>query len=145
MLNLTSVLDILSFHYRLPWTEAPFRAEDIVIVTDGGCASACAMFTDVLTNIHGVRTVALGGRPIQAPMQAIGQVKGGPIMQFEHLLVSPLALLVIILICTPEHGSLNLVRVRQLNFSLVSSAGSTAPQSEHHWSWVLLLQNRSLL
>ena len=65
-----------------PSSEPPFRPEDIIIVTDGECASACAVLVDALVHTHGVRTVAFGGRPIQKPMQAIGKVKGGPIGHF---------------------------------------------------------------
>ncbi|KAK0671281.1 hypothetical protein QBC41DRAFT_58256 [Cercophora samala] len=66
----------------------PFRSEDMVIVTDGECASACAIFTSILTYIHGVKTIAIGGRPLNQPMQAIGQVKGGPVYGFQAF-VSP--------------------------------------------------------
>ncbi|KAK4177825.1 hypothetical protein QBC36DRAFT_326230 [Triangularia setosa] len=66
----------------------PFAPEDIIIVTDGECASACAIFTSILTHIHGVKTVVLGGRPLNQPMQAIGQVKGGPVYNFQGF-VSP--------------------------------------------------------
>lgn len=66
----------------------PFRPEDMVIVTDGECASACAIFTSILAHIHGVKTIALGGRPLNQPMQAIGQVKGGPVYSFQDF-VSP--------------------------------------------------------
>jgi hypothetical protein len=70
-----------------PWKEAPFKPEDIIIVTDGLCGSACAMLVSALTHVHGVRTVALGGRPMKAPMQAIGQVKGGPLAGFLDMML----------------------------------------------------------
>ncbi len=72
------LLNFGEFDHELPWTEPPYKPEDIVIVTDGECASACAIIVDVMVHAHGVKTVALGGRPIEAPMQAIGMVKGGP-------------------------------------------------------------------
>ncbi len=65
-----------------PWSTPPFRAQDITILTDGQCGSACALLVEMLTHAHGVRTVALGGRPLAAPMQAVGQAKGGPVMSF---------------------------------------------------------------
>ncbi|KAK0736398.1 hypothetical protein B0T21DRAFT_289231 [Apiosordaria backusii] len=61
----------------------PFAPEDIIIITDGECASACAIFTSILAYIHGVKTVALGGRPLNQPMQAVGQVNGGPMNSFQ--------------------------------------------------------------
>ncbi|KAL2146372.1 hypothetical protein VTI28DRAFT_4125 [Corynascus sepedonium] len=68
--------------YRIPWTTPPFQPEDIIILTDGQCGSACSMLTTLLTHGHGVRTVALGGRPLHAPMQAVGQTRGGPVQSF---------------------------------------------------------------
>lgn len=56
--------------------EAPFKAENMLIVTDGTCASACGILTGYLTRNHGVRTLALGGRAIHYAMQAMGGVKG---------------------------------------------------------------------
>jgi hypothetical protein len=68
-----------------PWKTPPFRPEDIVILADGLCASACAMMVAALGHNYGVRTVAVGGRPIAKPMQAVGQVKGGPILYHSAL------------------------------------------------------------
>ncbi|RSL61536.1 hypothetical protein CEP53_005056 [Fusarium sp. AF-6] len=56
--------------------EPPWKPENILIVTDGTCASACAILTGWLTRNYGIRTVALGGRPLHLAMQAIGGVKG---------------------------------------------------------------------
>jgi hypothetical protein len=70
------------WQYQQPWTTPPFRPEDIIIVTDGQCGSACTTTVTMLTHVHGVRTVVLGGRPLRAPMQAMGQIKGGPATSF---------------------------------------------------------------
>ncbi|UNI19459.1 hypothetical protein JDV02_005641 [Purpureocillium takamizusanense] len=59
-----------------PIPEQPFKPENILIITDGTCASACTILTGLLTRNQGVRTVALGGRPLPYPMQAMGGVKG---------------------------------------------------------------------
>ncbi|KAL3303669.1 peptidase s41 family protein [Colletotrichum asianum] len=53
------------FNIPEPW----FKPEDTIIMTDGHCASACAYIV-----------VAMGGRPIDAPMQAVGGTKGGPVI-----------------------------------------------------------------
>lgn len=53
-----------------------FNPESIVVVTDGRCASTCAIVVGLL-QAQGVRTLAFGGRPRKAPMQAVGGVKGG--------------------------------------------------------------------
>lgn len=56
--------------------EPYFDPENILIITDGTCASACGILTGLLTRNHGVRTLALGGRATRLPMQAMGGVKG---------------------------------------------------------------------
>ncbi|KAK1753683.1 hypothetical protein QBC47DRAFT_430571 [Echria macrotheca] len=73
-----SVLFNLSTPLSTPQYPQPFAAENIVLLTSGECASACAIFTDLLT-ARGVRTVVAGGRPIEAPMQAVGHINGGPV------------------------------------------------------------------
>jgi hypothetical protein len=93
LFNLTGALAVIAtffpfpdgWQYQLPWTTAPFAPEDITILTDGQCGSACAITVGILTHTHGVRTVALGGRPLKAPMQAVGQTKGGPIAMFATM------------------------------------------------------------
>jgi hypothetical protein len=53
-----------------------FSPENIVIVTDGYCASTCTIFAELLTQQAGVKTIAMGGRKDKNPIQAIGGVKG---------------------------------------------------------------------
>ncbi|KAH8716833.1 hypothetical protein GQ44DRAFT_762458 [Phaeosphaeriaceae sp. PMI808] len=53
-----------------------FKPENIVIVTDGYCASTCTIFTELLTQQVGVKTIAMGGRSNKRPIQAVGGVKG---------------------------------------------------------------------
>ncbi|KAF9877894.1 peptidase s41 family protein [Colletotrichum karsti] len=64
------------FDLPRPW----FEPEDTVIVTDGHCASACAWVVGMMTRELGVQAVAMGGRPLPAPMQAVGGTKGGPVI-----------------------------------------------------------------
>ncbi len=54
----------------------PFAAEDIVILSDGYCASTCTLFTEEMRRQAGIKTFAIGGRPQYADMQAVGGVKG---------------------------------------------------------------------
>ena len=54
----------------------PFDAEDVVVVTDGYCASTCTIFSNLLRYRAGVKFVSLGGRPKEGITQAIGGVKG---------------------------------------------------------------------
>ncbi|KAF4550257.1 Hypothetical protein D9617_18g034480 [Elsinoe fawcettii] len=48
----------------------PFAPENIIILTDGQCASACNIFLEAMVTDGGVRTVVAGGRPEPGPMQA---------------------------------------------------------------------------
>ncbi|KAI1065134.1 hypothetical protein LB507_001402 [Fusarium sp. FIESC RH6] len=70
--------------------EAPWKPENILIVTDGICASACGILTGLLTRNQGIRTLALGGRPLNNAMQAMGGVKG-TLLNFNHHIVSAIA------------------------------------------------------
>ncbi|GAE00131.1 peptidase S41 family protein [Paecilomyces variotii No. 5] len=73
----------------------PFAPENIIIVTDGRCSSTCTVFTDHMIS-KGVRTVAMGGRPRNGPMQAIGGVKGSQVLDLaiiEQMVVNASSLL----------------------------------------------------
>ncbi|EXJ56741.1 hypothetical protein A1O7_07085 [Cladophialophora yegresii CBS 114405] len=54
----------------------PYASQDIVVLTDGYCASTCSVFTEYLKTYAHVQFIAIGGRPQTGPMQAIGGVKG---------------------------------------------------------------------
>lgn len=71
-------LDPISGYGPVQSSTAPglFEPENILVVTDGRCASTCAILVGLL-QAQGVRTLAFGGRPRRAPMQAVGGVKGG--------------------------------------------------------------------
>lgn len=60
---------------NLPTDGRPFEASNIVLLTDGACASACAMFVELFTQA-GARTIVVGGRPSTGPMQAVGGNRG---------------------------------------------------------------------
>ncbi|ODA79244.1 hypothetical protein RJ55_04837 [Drechmeria coniospora] len=61
-----------------------FKPENIVIVHDGICNSACAYFSEHLSR-YGVKTIAIGGRPKVGPMQGTGGGKGGPLIPYQSL------------------------------------------------------------
>ncbi|KAK4148577.1 hypothetical protein C8A00DRAFT_38847, partial [Chaetomidium leptoderma] len=125
-----------SYPSLFPWTEPPFHPNDIIIVTDGECGSACAIFTGIMTHEHSVRTVALGGRPLHAPMQAAGQTRGGPINQFSSFPWDEEALL-----SSPPPEGLDFIppmdfvpplRVADQNERLGWSVADTLPLSEYN-------------
>ncbi|KAJ2902790.1 hypothetical protein MKZ38_000071, partial [Zalerion maritima] len=57
--------------------EGYFEPEDVIVLTDGICASACPIFVNFLTYTMGVRTIAIGGRARETPMQSRGGTRGG--------------------------------------------------------------------
>ena len=54
----------------------PYQPEQIVLLTDGFCSSACSTFVELMHHQAGVRTVVVGGRPEHGPMQAVGGTRG---------------------------------------------------------------------
>ncbi|KAH8714821.1 hypothetical protein GQ44DRAFT_713424 [Phaeosphaeriaceae sp. PMI808] len=58
------------------YKEQPFAAKDIVVVTDGYCASTCTIFSELMRQRAGVKYISLGGRPRSGITQAVGGVKG---------------------------------------------------------------------
>lgn len=96
----TALFPGLEYQHRQPWEEAPYRAEDIVILLDGICASACAIFVEALVHGHGVRTVAVGGRPIEAPMQGVGQVKQGSLLSLPFYVCALSGVVMVMIILT---------------------------------------------
>ncbi|KAI4676907.1 uncharacterized protein J4E84_009207 [Alternaria hordeiaustralica] len=54
----------------------PWAPEHIVILTDGLCASACALFVELMAYEAGVRTIVVGGQPEPGPMQAVSGTRG---------------------------------------------------------------------
>lgn len=53
-----------------------FTHDNMVILTDGACASTCSVFTQLMTSQGNVTTIAVGGRPQRGPMQAVGGTRG---------------------------------------------------------------------
>jgi hypothetical protein len=59
-----------------PSLDLPFKAEDILLVLDGYCASTCTIFAEFLRQQAGVEFLSFGGRPNEEIIQAVGGVKG---------------------------------------------------------------------
>ncbi|KAF3045905.1 hypothetical protein E8E12_006109 [Didymella heteroderae] len=69
-------ITVTGYGDRADITTPPFRAEDMVILSDGICASTCAIFLELMVQQSGVRTIAVGGRPEAGPMVPVGGTKG---------------------------------------------------------------------
>ncbi|KAK1961346.1 peptidase S41 family protein [Colletotrichum sublineola] len=64
---------------------APWSPENVVILTDGSCSSACALFVELATTEAKVRTVVVGGAPKPGPMQAVGGTRGARLYSSDIL------------------------------------------------------------
>jgi hypothetical protein len=69
-------------------TTQPFAAENIILVYDGYCASTCTIFSELMRQQAGVKTIALGGRPNYNEIQAVGGVKGTNDFPWSYILES---------------------------------------------------------
>jgi hypothetical protein len=54
----------------------PFKSENIVLLSNGECSSTCTTFSHLLKWQGKVKSIMVGGRPQEGPMQYIGGVKG---------------------------------------------------------------------
>jgi len=66
-------------------TAQPFKAENIVLLQDGFCSSTCTIFSELMKEQGKVESIAVGGLPINAPMQAIGGTKGSMTLPFTRI------------------------------------------------------------
>jgi hypothetical protein len=57
-----------------------FNRTDIVMFTDALCGSACAAIHEEFKNNAGIRSVTVGGRAIEGPIQAVSGTKGGEVV-----------------------------------------------------------------
>ncbi|QPH04751.1 hypothetical protein C2857_002008 [Epichloe festucae Fl1] len=62
-----------------------FKPEDIIMLLDGACSSTCAMTSEFLRLLGGVKSVSMGGRPKKGPIQAVGGVKGAQVWGFRDV------------------------------------------------------------
>ncbi|KAF7125987.1 hypothetical protein CNMCM5793_002346 [Aspergillus hiratsukae] len=63
----------------------PYSPDDIIILSDGLCSSACALFMELMHHEAQVRTVVAGGRPNYEPMQAPSGTRGAAIYDIERM------------------------------------------------------------
>ncbi|KAL9620338.1 MAG: hypothetical protein Q9160_005137 [Pyrenula sp. 1 TL-2023] len=63
-------------HPTIPDAAPPFAAENIVVLSNGYCASTCTIFSELMRQQAGVKYIFVGGRPSTDIAQAVGGVKG---------------------------------------------------------------------
>jgi hypothetical protein len=76
---------VTGYGQRSNTTSQPFQAQNIVLVTDGFCASTCALFSEFLRQEANVQTNSLGGRPSRDPMQTVGGTKGAEMLTWSRI------------------------------------------------------------
>ncbi|KIY04068.1 uncharacterized protein Z520_00760 [Fonsecaea multimorphosa CBS 102226] len=75
----------LKITQAVPGAQWPFSPENMIILTDGYCASACSIFVEHLKNKFRVMSIVIGGRPQTGPMQTIGGVRGSRLFAYDSL------------------------------------------------------------
>ncbi|KAF2106587.1 peptidase S41 family protein-like protein [Lophiotrema nucula] len=78
-------IEMTGYGTRSNFTEDPFSKDDIIILSDGICASTCSLFTELMVQQSGVKTIAVGGRSTTGPMQAVGGTKGSLVLTADFL------------------------------------------------------------
>ncbi|CAD6502611.1 BgTH12-05202 [Blumeria graminis f. sp. triticale] len=62
-----------------------FDASNIIMLHDGYCSSACALFSGFMRNQGGVKSIAMGGRPKEGLIRGVGGIKGGLIYSWKNI------------------------------------------------------------
>ncbi|KAF2084680.1 hypothetical protein K490DRAFT_48525 [Saccharata proteae CBS 121410] len=78
-------ITITGYGSRSNYTTQPFEASNIVIVYDGYCASTCTIFSELMRQQAGVKTIAMGGRANYDNIQAVGGVKGSNNFAYAYI------------------------------------------------------------
>lgn len=64
----------------------PFKSEDILLISIGQCDYACALFAHYLKYQGKVEQLAIGGRPQEEPMSAVGGTRGSLVEPLWNLM-----------------------------------------------------------
>jgi len=72
------------FHFVNGTRPTPFSPSNMVMYTDALCGSSCASLHEELKNIAGVKSVTVGGRPQNNPIQAVTGTKGGEVLPLYY-------------------------------------------------------------
>lgn len=83
---------VAGFQNRTDLPDQVFDAENIVLVTDGICGSTCTIFANLL-KLNGVKSLVVGGRPRDGPVQAVGGVKGSQVVGYNLIYMAVYSLM----------------------------------------------------
>ncbi|KAI9737565.1 MAG: hypothetical protein M1834_009720 [Cirrosporium novae-zelandiae] len=81
----TQGLDISGYINLTHLNPQPFKKENIYVLYDGVCASTCTIFSEFLKSQAQLNSIVVGGRPKNAPMQAVGGTKGAEVLTISTL------------------------------------------------------------
>jgi len=84
-LTLFPHINVTGFNNRKIFTKPPFALENIILLTDGFCASICTLCTEFMKTEANVMSIVFGGRPQTGPMQVIGGSKGAEVMNWSGI------------------------------------------------------------
>lgn len=96
--NYTDPYAFLSTDFNITQTDPSakpvFAPENVVLLTDGLCASSCTVFAERLKNlVGGIPQILAGGRPTHSgPVQAVGGIKGSQIFDGQQIAINLLGL-----------------------------------------------------
>lgn len=81
---------IQGYNLSTTFVNPPFPPENILLISDGYCASTCSIITELLTDLAGVNnTLVFGGRPFAdgtaAPMELVGGTRGSEEYSWDTL------------------------------------------------------------
>ncbi|TGJ79338.1 hypothetical protein E0Z10_g9423 [Xylaria hypoxylon] len=77
--------DITGYGGRKNFTRPFGGPENVVLLYDGYCASTCSIFSQFMRHDAGVKSIAMGGRPLEGPIQGVGGVKGSQVYPFRQM------------------------------------------------------------
>ncbi|KAI9823451.1 MAG: hypothetical protein M1832_002462 [Thelocarpon impressellum] len=78
-------INITGYGRPAGYSEPPFAVENVIVLSNGICASACDSFLEQTWTELWMNFVVVGGRPRHAPMTAAGSTKGGNILAYYWL------------------------------------------------------------
>jgi hypothetical protein len=78
--------------YGLASLDISYSKDDVVIMYDGTCASTCTIFSEFMRQQVGVQVIAMGGRPNDDIIQAVGGTKGANNWGWSDLMTTALDL-----------------------------------------------------
>ncbi|QIW99833.1 hypothetical protein AMS68_005351 [Peltaster fructicola] len=81
----TAPVDVYGFGHNTDPMPQVFKAENMVMLSDGFCGSTCAIFSEFMKSQGNVKSIVVGGRKQQGPMQSVGGSKGAQVITISSV------------------------------------------------------------